>query len=75
MSEMFNDDYQTPRTRGYVLTIFDNTQYVAINVFDFCVRNYKRHCQPVIYPIYKSTIDYVATCINQKHRKIKNKYF
>lgn len=75
MSSGFHNHYRTPRTRDYVLTLLDNTGDVVITVFDFCVRNYKRHCQPVVYPIYKSTTDYVVTWIDPGYWEIKNKYF
>lgn len=45
-------------TRDYIISVLDVTTEVATCVFEFCVRNYKRNIQPVVYPLCKVAVNY-----------------
>jgi len=67
--------YHQPTLRDYAITAVDVTTDIATVVFDFCVRNYKRKVQPVVYPVYKAAADYTVTWVDPGYWDPKNAYF
>ena len=77
MSSQYHIHYQNQpmTTRDYAISVLDVITDVATYVFKFCVRNYKKKIQPVVYPVYRATADYTITWIDPGHWNVNSKYF
>lgn len=52
MNTQFYIQRRTFTYKDYAVIVINSSNDVAINIFDFCVRNYKRHIHPVCKKLY-----------------------